>query len=106
MPENQVKADESKTDEPKVAAPKAPVESAEDRAKSAEDKKKAAEDEKARKEQAEKDAGDVETYLSALRGESLVRGADGRFDHAAFNGSAPLDDRHDLDGNIVSASDN
>lgn len=65
-----------------------------------------AEQEKAAKEQAKKDSADVETYLSALRGESLVRGADGRFDHPAFNGSVPLDDQHDLDGNVVSASDN
>lgn len=64
---------------------------------------KAAE-EKAAKEQAKKDSDDVETYLSALRGEALLRGADGRFDHPAFNQAVPLDEHHDLDGNVVTKS--
>lgn len=62
-------------------------------------------DAKAANEQAKKDAADVETYLSALRGEALVRGADGRFDHPAFNQAAPLDENHDADGNVVIKSD-
>jgi hypothetical protein len=78
----------------------------ENQVKSDEAKAKAAEDEKAAKEQAKKDEADVETYLSALRGESLVRGKDGRFDHPAFDQAAPLDDLHDADGRIVPASDN
>jgi hypothetical protein len=34
--------------------------------------------------QSERDAGDVETFLSAHRGEQLLRGPGGSFDHAAY----------------------
>lgn len=34
--------------------------------------------------QSERDAGDVEAFLSAHRGEQLLRGPGGSFDHAAY----------------------
>ncbi len=37
-----------------------------------------------REAQSERDAGDVEAFLSAHRGEQLLRGPGGSFDHAAY----------------------
>lgn len=40
--------------------------------------------EKEAEDQAERDAADVEAFLSAHRGEQLLRGSDGSFDHVAY----------------------
>lgn len=40
--------------------------------------------EKAASKQAEQDAADVEAFLAAHRGERLLRGTDGSFDHVAY----------------------
>lgn len=46
-----------------------------------EEQKKAA---KEAEEQAEQDESDIEAFLAVQRGEKLLRGEDGSFDHVAF----------------------
>jgi hypothetical protein len=76
---------ESKQDEPK---PVAPVETPEEKKQAAEEKKQADEAQRQAaadaKKQAEQDEKDIETFLSAVRGERAARGDGGSFDLDAF----------------------
>jgi hypothetical protein len=65
------------TDEPKVDK----KQRAEVDKERAEANKKAVEE---AEEQAERDAADIETFLSFHRGEKVLRGENGSFDHAAY----------------------
>jgi hypothetical protein len=48
------------------------------------EKKRAERDAKIAEEQAEQDEADIEAFLAVTRGERILRGQDGSFDHIAF----------------------
>lgn len=67
-----------------VTARSEPVDVPEEKEETERQKKSRERAEKAAEVQAEQDDADIEAFLAAQRGERLLRGADGSYDHIAF----------------------